>query len=113
MTNFDLYVQGTKRCKKKKQIRTDENFPTFYPCIYCKGVFAKDYLRRHVKICKVSNENTKVNNCVAKSQTLAACHMDVTNTVSKLFVKEKVSAFFGMIIKLIHFVFAYNLAIEI
>lgn len=88
-TNFDLYLNG-QICPKRRKVLEDPNSEEkYYPCIYCKGVFKKHYMRRHVKNCSTNKKNNK--HCLAKSQTLVACHLDPTNVISKLNVKEIVS----------------------
>lgn len=59
-TNFDLYIKGTIRPKRSKKDRTDDSAP-YYPCAYCKGLFLKNYLKRHSRSCPLqrvrSNDN--------------------------------------------------------
>lgn len=96
-TNFDLYLKGQICPSRRKPVNlANSNVGSniaYYPCVYCKGVFSKNYLRRHVKNCLVQKGNKITQNCVTKSQTFTACEMDPTNVVSKLNVKEKVILF--------------------
>lgn len=92
-TNFDLYIQGSFHPKRKTK-RQDEPNVIYYPCVHCKGVFRKRYLKRHVKICSARTPSSTTEKCISQSQNLTACLMDRTNTISKLFVKEKVSKCF-------------------
>lgn len=87
-TNFDLYIQGELRPYRETN---EESASLFYPCIYCKGLFKKQYLKRHTKRCLVNKEkicNSK--DYVSASQSLAACAMDPTNVISTLNIKEQV-----------------------
>lgn len=47
-SNFNLYLKGTIRPKKQKIRNTDDDY---YPCIYCKAIYAKRFLTRHIKNC--------------------------------------------------------------
>lgn len=47
-SNFNLYLKGTIRPKKQKIRNTDDEY---YPCIYCKAIYAKRFLTRHIKNC--------------------------------------------------------------
>lgn len=89
-TNFDLYIKGELRpYRETKQQHTT----LYYPCIYCKGLYKKAYLRRHTKRCPAKNNNSASNvpKCyVSNSQTMAACAMDTTNVISLLNLKEQV-----------------------
>lgn len=96
-TNFDLFINGEVR-PNRKTIKIDSS--TFYPCIYCKGMFNKNYLKRHVKSCKSkiyskpdTSYQTPQKYYVTDSQTLAACAMDPTNVISRLNVKSQVYYF--------------------
>lgn len=88
-TNFHLFVNGIVRPYRQ----TGQQEQTiFYPCVNCKGLFKKHYLRRHKKLClmqKASTSNTN-RNYIADSQTLTACAMDPTNVISRLNVKNEV-----------------------
>lgn len=94
-TNFDLYIEGVVRPYRETM---EKDSLTFYPCVYCKGVFKKEYLKRHTKLCVVQ-KNTKQEgselSCrkyyVSNSQTEVACALDATNAISRLNVKELVS----------------------
>lgn len=90
-TNFDMYLSGiTRPCRDK----VENESTLYYPCVYCKGLYKKKYLKRHTKVCFVKNPNnteSKVwRNYISDSQTLAACALDPTNTISRLNVKDKV-----------------------
>lgn len=87
-TNFDLYLEG-EIDPNRKQVKTNSPNTFYYPCIYCKGLFKKTYLR-HVKKCHYQNNKKSNENCVAKSQTFTVCQADPVNVISKLNVKEKV-----------------------
>ncbi|KAI4464826.1 hypothetical protein MML48_3g00002230 [Holotrichia oblita] len=93
-TNFNLYLKGqicpNRRKPSKNANNNVESNDVYYPCVYCKGVFSKNYLRRHVKNCSVQNCKKSTQNCLTMSQTFTACEMDPTNVISKLNVKEKV-----------------------
>ncbi|KAK5647977.1 hypothetical protein RI129_002869 [Pyrocoelia pectoralis] len=89
--NFDLYINGV--IKPNRYQEKTKNYNTLYfPCVYCKGIFTKQYLKRHNKSCFVKNNNSKSENrnILARSQTLVACAMDPNIVISKLNVKEKV-----------------------
>lgn len=90
-TNFDHYIRGIIR---PRRATTNMNDAFFYPCIHCKGVFKKKYLRRHTKLCSANkSKNIKTNSHkkdVSNSQTFVACSMDPTNMISRLNVKEQV-----------------------
>lgn len=90
--NFDLFINGEVRPYRQT---TDQALSTFYPCIYCKGLFKKSYLYRHGKKCQSRNSETSCNkiqkNYVTHSQTLTACNMDTTNVISRLNVKKQVT----------------------
>lgn len=95
-TNFTFYIEGI--IKPKRQVN---NFPSaednkYYPCAYCKGVYIKGYLRRHVKRCTAFKMHAEINqkaNHLSRSQTVTACAIDPTNVISKLNVKEQVKFF--------------------
>lgn len=96
--SFDLYIRGIVRPNRKCIRERDKVSTQFYPCAYCKGIFVKQYLKRHVKTCigqKKSSiaDNTNKNSCLSTSQTLVACAMDPTTVISKLRIKEQVSIF--------------------
>ena len=88
-TNFDLYIKGETR---PRRYNSEQDSTTFYPCIYCKGVFKKEYLKRHTKACKlkVTAATNGKTDYIAESQTLTACSLDPTNTISRLNVKNEV-----------------------
>ncbi|KAJ8929701.1 hypothetical protein NQ314_017595 [Rhamnusium bicolor] len=89
-TNFDLYLRGEVCPNRRKPFNNPDTDIVYYPCVYCKGIFRKNYLRRHIKNCSAEKDNKSSQNCVAKSQTFTACHMDPANVVSKLSIKETV-----------------------
>ncbi|KAB0804418.1 hypothetical protein PPYR_01388 [Photinus pyralis] len=91
-TNFDQYIEGVI-CPYRETIK--KNSLTYYPCIYCKGVFQKEYLKRHSKLCVMQNSRKELssngrNYYITNSQTAIACAMDTTNVISRLNVKELV-----------------------
>lgn len=92
-TNFDLFLTGIVR--PIRQQNKNENIE-YFPCAYCKGLFLKNYLKRHAKSCYVKKQNQilreqgKKDHHLACSQTAIACAMDPTNVISKLNVKVKV-----------------------
>ncbi|CAH1382975.1 unnamed protein product, partial [Tenebrio molitor] len=55
-TNFQLHISGTTRPFRKSNEEFSVKFE-YHPCIYCKGLFRKQYLRRHAKKC-ISKPNT-------------------------------------------------------
>lgn len=77
-TNFNLYITGLIRPNRHctKAINKDA---TYYPCVHCKGVYTKKYLKRHANSCSLKMR-TKVD------QKL----MDSTQVISKLNIKEQV-----------------------
>lgn len=84
--NFNLYINGLTRSKSS----------TYYPCAYCRGLYLKNYLKRHVKTCFVQNQSLdgsdgRRKHYLSHAQTVTACAMDPTDVISKLNVKEKVS----------------------
>lgn len=92
-TNFDLYISGTEtRPFRQPSVKESPQKLQFFPCAYCKGLFQKKYLKRHAKKCISRNaeQTANKNNYVSNSQTLVACAMDITDTISKLNVKEQV-----------------------
>ena len=93
-TNFDMFIQGeVRRNRKPRQNLGIEDIT--YPCAYCKGLFAKRYLKRHVKICttaqQVLHRKSGKPDHASDSQTLVACAMDPSHTIAKLNVKTQVS----------------------
>nr|CAH7759144.1 unnamed protein product [Callosobruchus chinensis] len=90
-TNFDLYLDGVLRPYRQTEVNEST---IFYPCIYCKGLFKKTYLKRHSKVCTdqktVTDNNQSYRRFISDSQTFAACALDPTNVISKLDVKEQV-----------------------
>lgn len=92
-TNFDLYIGGIIR--PYRETAKKDNI-LFYPCVYCKGLFKKEYLGRHTKscVCKKTVEAVTLKKCrlnyISESQTLIACASDITNVISKLNVKQQV-----------------------
>lgn len=93
-TNFDLYIKGVVRPNRQQNNDFESNIE-YYPCAKCKGVFDKKYLRRHDKNCIVrfNNKQSTKTNAVSQSQTMISCAIDVTDTISKLNVKEQVNFF--------------------
>lgn len=92
-SNFDLYLNGEIRPKKKL---TEPLEIEYYPCIYCKAIFSKCYLNRHVKKCignREPNKHAKVS-VVSSSQTKVACALDPTDVISKLAIRKEVGVFF-------------------
>jgi hypothetical protein len=92
-TNFQLHISGTTRPFRKSNEEFLVKFE-YYPCIYCKGLFKKQYLRRHAKK-SISKPNTSEQirsrmDHVSNSQTFVACASDPTDTISKLNVKCQV-----------------------
>lgn len=91
-SNFNLYLNGIIRPKKQL---SQEKDTSYYPCVYCKVIYTKNFLHRHAKNCFAKqkliglNSNAKVN-YVSKSQTAVACASDPTETISKLNIKEQV-----------------------
>ncbi|XP_018569717.1 uncharacterized protein LOC108909779, partial [Anoplophora glabripennis] len=94
-THFERYLCGDilparRKFDDEKSRKNPESL--HYPCTFCKGLYKKSYLRRHVKLC--SSKSVKheeiASNAVSKSQTFTACNLDQTNTVNRLEVKEKV-----------------------
>ncbi|KAK4879781.1 hypothetical protein RN001_007927 [Aquatica leii] len=86
--NFDLYIKGEIRPYRERinKVETEK----FYPCVTCKGLFLKQYLRRHAKKCYGFKNTNCTKNYLGQSQTLSACAFDKTNVLSTLNVKEKV-----------------------
>jgi hypothetical protein len=65
---------------------------TSYPCVHCKGIYTKKYLKRHANSCSLKDANQsgpKINE-LTLSQTAVACAMDPTEVISKLNIKEQV-----------------------
>lgn len=91
-TNFNLFINGITRPNRQKVKNSDEN-SVYYPCVYCKGLFIKEYLKRHSKVCVVETKDRKTKNHISLSQTVTACAMDPTNVITKLNVKQQVSSF--------------------
>lgn len=93
-TNFYLHITGTTRPFRKIQEKLTKEHD-YYPCIHCKGLFKKKYLRRHAKVCNYQPESSEKRsnrvNHLSNSQTLKACSSDPTDTISKLNVKYQVS----------------------
>lgn len=92
-TNFELFIKGITRATRQLK-RSSDNIKC-YPCVYCKGVFAKAYLNWHSKKCIMqeqvyANENPNRKNQLSLSHTVTACAMDITDTLSKLNVKTQV-----------------------
>lgn len=108
-TNFDLYIKGTIRPIHLKIDQTEDS-TRYYPCAYCKGVFLKNYLRRHARSCpfqkRKSNDPKKDH--LSQSQTVVACAVDPTNVVARLNVKEKVCTFIftALFMRLLSIVFS-------
>ncbi|XP_060533817.1 uncharacterized protein LOC132706479 [Cylas formicarius] len=88
---FNQYIHGNTRPNRRGPDNID-NGAFYLPCAYCKGVYYKQYLRRHSKFCIVQRElSTKERGSqLSLSQTLTACSMDPTNVISKLNVKKEV-----------------------
>jgi hypothetical protein len=93
-TNFDLFIQGEER---PYRMRSKENVSTkllYSPCPYCKGLYLRNYLRRHAKNCHYQkhsiNKKRDKPNYLGDSQTLTACAMDPTKVISKLNIKNQV-----------------------
>lgn len=90
-TNFNLFINGITRPNRQ----TFKNFgknEVYYPCAYCKGLYIREYLKRHSRHCPVKAKDTTFRKChISASQTVSACAMDTTNTISKLNVKKQVS----------------------
>ncbi len=93
-TNFHLHISGITRPFRESKQESLEKLD-YYPCIYCKGLFQKQYLKRHTKICICKPNGSKQTHSrmdyVSSSQTVVACASDPTDTLSKLNVKCQVS----------------------
>lgn len=92
-SNFDLYLNGNIRPKKQLTETIDIQY---LPCIYCKAIFSKSYLNRHVKQCNANRESNKHKkvNVVSSSQTNVACALDPTDVISKLAIRNEVGSFY-------------------
>lgn len=95
--NFDLYLKGMTM-PNRQRFEIDNEGIEYYPCAFCKGLFAKVYLNRHVKNCiadcaNPKGENGIKTNYLSQSHTLMACATDPTQVISQLNVKEKVNIF--------------------
>lgn len=92
-SNFNLYLHGEIRPNRKhSQNFEGDRMKKFYPCGYCKGLFLKNYLRRHAKHCILQKDKKlEKKSQISISQTLIACSTDPTNVISQLNVKEQVS----------------------
>lgn len=97
-TRFNMFLKGSvhpNRQRSKTSIQLDQDVK-YFPCVYCKGLYLKDYLRRHVKTCIIhktrynDTEEGIKNNYLSRSHTLIACAGDPTNVISQLNVKEQV-----------------------
>ncbi|CAH0556875.1 unnamed protein product [Brassicogethes aeneus] len=93
-TNFNLYLKGTIKPSYQRNESVEDK--QYYPCSYCKGLFFKNYLRRHVKKCVMYKTHTnevqesfRISH-LSRSHTLTACAADPTNVISQLNVKEQV-----------------------
>lgn len=49
-TNFDLFINGNIRPNRVCFKKSEKN-SIYFPCAFCKGLFIKEYLRRHAKKC--------------------------------------------------------------
>lgn len=76
---------------KPKYVRGPARSTDYLPCSYCKGLYKKNYLRRHYIKCaaKPSEDKQRIKH-MAKSQTLLACSADRNNTLHRLRVKTEV-----------------------
>ncbi|XP_031328096.1 uncharacterized protein LOC116159286 isoform X1 [Photinus pyralis] len=88
-TNFELFINGNVR-PNRKLVKEPKIKIKYYPCAYCKGIFARQYLKRHVKSCFLKDSEKNQSKILSLSQTVTACAMDPTNVLSKLNVKEQV-----------------------
>ncbi|KAK4882281.1 hypothetical protein RN001_005600 [Aquatica leii] len=85
-------LRTTRPVRQVKENKENE----YFACAYCKGIFLKNYLKRHCKSCAVKKEkdslskNSKNSHHLSCSQTVTACAMDPTNVISKLTIKEQV-----------------------
>ncbi|KAJ8946138.1 hypothetical protein NQ314_008960, partial [Rhamnusium bicolor] len=97
-TNFNLFIKGTIRPNRNRYKNLVEH-EKYYPCAYCKGLFFKEYLRRHVKNCIAIKTHANASqvelkkNVLSRSHTITACAVDPTNVISKLNVKEQYLVF--------------------
>lgn len=90
-TNFNLFIKGITR-PNRQTFKYPDKEEVYYPCAYCKGLYARKYLKRHSKNCLVGAKVTNFGrNHISASQTVSACAMDTTNTISKLNIKKQVS----------------------
>ncbi|KAF5307102.1 hypothetical protein FQR65_LT18464 [Abscondita terminalis] len=90
-TNFELFIKGNIRPNRTKSSKENVEY---YPCAYCKGLFFRNYLKRHAKLCviqknKGENNEHRINHS-SQSQTMVACALDPTDVISKLDIKDKV-----------------------
>ncbi|XP_044590316.1 uncharacterized protein LOC123268918 [Cotesia glomerata] len=86
--NFQEYLRGTVRPTYQSKNRQGE----YVPCASCKGLYSKQYLYRHHKVCravKITKDPGTIKHLSA-SQTLIACSLDTSNTINRLRVKEEV-----------------------
>nr|CAI5827434.1 unnamed protein product [Callosobruchus analis] len=86
-TNFELLLRGTLR--PNREMQTSVESAEYVPCSYCKGLFIKEYLCRHLKKCKAFNSDMSKGNKLSMSHTLIACAADPTDTIARLNVKKK------------------------
>lgn len=96
-TNFKLYLEGNVKPNRRNFDNIYDN-TQYYPCAYCKGLFLKIFLKRHIKVCiafttnKNETKQLKLNH-ISRSHTVTACAADPTNVISQLNVKEQVNIF--------------------
>lgn len=48
--NFNLFIEGNDVRPSRKHLNSNKT-GDYYPCVYCKGLYLKTYLKTHAKVC--------------------------------------------------------------
>lgn len=89
--NLTVFSENIIRPVQRPTASTVEFNSTFLPCKYCKGLYKKLSLRRHVKKCALNLENKQSNErCTSEGQTLLAFTGERQAFLNRLRLKTEV-----------------------
>ncbi|CAH1382930.1 unnamed protein product [Tenebrio molitor] len=66
-TNFNLYITGLIRPNRHSAFWIMKD-TTSYPCVHCKGIYTKKYLKRHANSCSLKDANQMISKLNIKEQ---------------------------------------------
>lgn len=93
-------MNGVTRPNRRRRNESNKDKKNYHPCARCKGLYIKQYLRRHSQICTIKMKNVFQNrkDDVDNPQTAGpACESSARSVTSKLNVSLKFSLLLNVI----------------